>query len=234
MRCLLKMERKPQPKKIFLELEKKDDFKCIQEEKGCFYLNGDGKRHRCTMSPCSLNLFNFGTHERIIEFYLDQEEWDEAYFYFQDLLPKFSIDCDVKTLEELRKNKEDLETKDLPPGCRVFKISEELWGIKSNLKIYKDKTNLSEKGYSTYESEKTKFKNKLHSNLEILKHLALDKRQHLQDELRDKYYKLLLVKTQMGELKPEALELPLHKDVEDAIKDKKNDNKKKKDKLPGF
>lgn len=226
------MERKSQPKKIYLELEKKTDFKCLQEEKGCFYSNGDGTKHRCVKSPCPLNLFSFGTHERIIENYLDNEEWDEAYFYFQDLLPQFSIDCDVKELEEMKKTKNEIETKDLPPGCRVFKISEELWEIKRILKIYKDKNDLSEKGKETYKEEQNKFKNKLHGNFEILKHLAIDKKVKMEDEEKEMKFKLLLVKTQMGDLKPEAMELPLHKDVEDALKDKKK--KDKNDKLPGF
>lgn len=224
------MEKKKPPKKIYLQLEKTVDFECIQKEKGCFYPNGDGAKHRCVKSPCPLNLFNFGTHERIIEYYLDHEEWDEAYFYFQDLLPKFSIDCDTKQLEELRKSKDIIETRDLPPGCRVFKINEELWEIKRNLKIYQNKNDLSETGKGIYNDEKNKFKNKLHSNFEILKHLAIDKRQQIEDDLKEKYFKLLLVKTQMGDLKPESMEIPLQGDVEEAIKDKQKKNKK----LPGF
>lgn len=223
------------PPKVYLSLEKKIDFECIQEEKGCFYKNGEGTYERCVKSPCPLNLFDFGTHERIIENYLDNEDWDEAYFYFQNLLPKFSIDCNVTELEKIKKEKENVETKDLPPGCRVFKISEELWEVKRNLKIYKGKDNISERGKEIYGDMKNNFKNKLHGNFEILKHLAIDKRQQMEDDLKEKYFKLLLVKTQMGDLKPETLELPLQGDVEKAIKDKKNDKKdKKKDKLPGF
>lgn len=227
-----KTDQKKQPKKVFLELEKKIHFECFQKEVGCFHNNGDGARKPCPKSPCPLNLFKFGTHERILENFLDNEEWDEAYFYFQDLLPQFSIDCDVKQLEDIRKSKTVVNTEDLPPGCRVFKISDELRKIKNDLKIYKDqsKEEISIKGKKTYNLEKVKFRKKLFANLEILKHLAIDKRQQHDDDLLDKKYKLLAIQTQMGDLKPEALELPIHKDVEDAIKDKKN----KKDKIAGF
>lgn len=231
MRGLPKMQQKKAPK-IFLSLEKKIEFECIQKGKGCFAKNEDGVYKPCVKSPCPLNLFNFGTHERILENFLDNEEWDEAYYYFQDLLPKFSIDCDVEALEKIKKEKDVIETIDLPPGCRVFRISEELWETKRNLKIFKDKKDSSERGLEVYKEEKNKFKNKLHGNFEILKHLAIDKRQHNEDDLKDKYFKLLLVKTQMGDLKPEAMELPIHKDVDDALKDKKK--KDKDDNIAGF
>lgn len=225
------MQQKKAPK-IFLSLEKKIEFECIQEGKGCFCKNGDGVYKPCVKSPCPLNLFNFGTHERILENFLDNEEWDEAYYYFQDLLPKFSIDCDVEELEKIKREKSVIETIDLPPGCRVFKISEELWEIKRNLKSFKGKDGLSERGQEGYNDEKNKFKNKLHGNFEILKHLALDKKIKMEDEEKEMKFKLLLVGTQMADLKPEAMELPLHKDVEDALKDKKK--KEKKDNIAGF
>jgi len=230
--------KQPQPKKIIFDLEEKTEFECVQTELGCFYKDEDGNRKTCLKSPCPLNLFKFGTHEKILEFYLNNEEWDETYYYFQDLLPQFNIDCDVKQLEEIKKSKTSVSTDDLPPGCRVFKISDELRKIKNNLKIYKNKTPeemelLSKKGQATYNFEKTRFKRKLFGNLEILKHLAIDKRQQHKDDLLEKKFKLLAIGTQMGDLKPEALDITIHKDVKDVM-EKPEQETKKKDKIAGF
>lgn len=225
------MEQKKQPKKMYLELDKKIDFQCIQKDKGCYYKDEKGNWTPCHESPCPLNLFKFGTHERILENYLDDEEWDNAYFYFQDLLPQFSIDCDVTKLDEIKKSKSVVNTEDLPPGCRVFKISDELRKIKNNLKIYQDqsKGEISIKGTKTYDFEKVNFRKKLFSNLEILKHLAIDKRIQHEDDLLEKKYKIYAIQAQIGDMKVESIEMPINKDVEDAIKEKK-----KKDKIAGF
>lgn len=227
------MEQKKDPKKVFLQLEREITFTCFQEGLGCLYENGGTDFKVCIKAPCPLNLFKFGTHERILDMYLDDENWDDAYFYFQDLLPQFSIDCDVKELEKIKKKNIIFKTEDLPPGCRVFKLSDELRKIKNNLKIYKNLNfdEISEKGKNNYTEDKIKFRKKLFANLEILKHLAIDKRQQNREDLLEKKYKILIVKTQMGDLRPEAMEIPIHKDVEDVLKDKK---KKKNNNIPGF
>jgi len=145
----------------------------------------------CPKSPCYENLFKFGTHERILDHYRDEEEWDETYYYFQDLLPLFNFNCDIQQLEEFKKINQDYEEKNLPVGCRVFKDSSKLRDIKNTLIMYKKMgKNISREGMKTYDLKKIEFKRILNGSFERLKHLAIDKRG--KDEEKEQYHKRLL------------------------------------------
>ena len=151
-------------------------FKCKVPNHQCWSKDKKGNIKVCSWSPCPLNLYKFSMHGRIIENYLDNEEWDDSYYYFDSLLSNLPISCDLEHL----KNNPNTKINDLPPGCRVFKESFELKDIKRILKRYNKLEllkggEISKTGKSIYESEKLKFAKKLHGNLERLKHLAKDK-----------------------------------------------------------
>lgn len=150
-------------------------FICKVKDSRCWAKDKKGKITVCSWSPCQLNLYEFSMHGRIIENYLDMEEWDDSYYYFDSLLSNLPISCDLEHL----KNNPNANINDLPPGCRVFKESFELKDIKRILKRYKklllEGGEISQTGMGLYESEKLKFAKKLHGNLERLKHLAKDK-----------------------------------------------------------
>ena len=150
-------------------------FKCKVPNYQCWSKDKKGTIKVCSWSPCALNLYKFSMHGRIIENYLDNEEWDDSYYYFDSLLSNLPISCDLEHL----KDNPNANINDLPPGCRIFKESFELKDIKRILKRYKklllEDGEISKTGKSIYESEKLKFAKKLHGNLERLKHLAKDK-----------------------------------------------------------
>ena len=146
----------------------------------------------CPQSPCNANLYHFGTHERIMEKYLLDENWDEAYYYFQNLLPMFNFDCDVKQLEALKREEKLDRNEDYPLGCRVFKISKDLRELKNKIKNHKKlgTSGISKAGGKRDDSDKIKFKKKLYNDFEILKHLAMDKR--AKDAEKEQYHERLL------------------------------------------
>lgn len=235
---------------IPFSLEPHIEFKCIhQEEYSCFKKEKNGSLDICKKAPCPLISRDFGIHERILDHYQDNDNFNDPYYYLQDLLSKCKINCDVQQMEKIRQEKKgSLEAADYPPGCRIFYYSLELKDIKRAINYYAglDSDKLSEEGKKTFENYKTQFRDIMDKAIEILKHLVLDQYQKDQEDIRDKVYNLLLTATQMGDLKPEALELPLNKHVTDAIehkgegdKDKenpKNERKKnkKKDEIPGI
>lgn len=223
---------KKQPEEVFFSLEEPIDFKCVQPEKGCFSRKDNTI---CVRAPCELMKERFGTHERIKEFYLENDQWDEAYYYFKDLLSISIIDCDLEELEKIKEKKgTDLSSGEYPAGCRVFYISKELNDLRKSLKYFngKEYEKLSKDKQDKWDSCKKRFIRKMDSVFELLSHLVKNKRQLLKDNLLDMKYNLLVVGTQMGDLKPQAMDLPIHKDVKDTI-EKKNDGKDK-DKISGI
>ncbi len=156
------------------------NFKCYDEtEQNIYHII-------CPKAPCPLNLFKFGQHERILDFYLDADDWDNAYFYYQDLLPLFNIDCSIEQLDQIKAAKTNVETKDLPIGCRIFKFSDELREFRNTLKSYKKtkKEDISIAGSEIYKSTQVNFRKTLGKSLELLKHASIDKRNKKEDEDR--------------------------------------------------
>ena len=91
---------------------------------------------------------------------------------------------------------------------------------------------MSRSGLDRYESQKVKFRRELEDCLDLLKHLAIDERERRKKEIRDKKFDLTAVGTQMGELKPTALDMEIHNKVKDVLEGKKE--KEKKEKISGF
>lgn len=224
-------------KKIYLRLREdtSEGFTCIRPEKGCFIRQTE---NICPQSPCPKNLFKFGTHERIIDYHLYNRDWSGAYYYFKDLLPQFSIDCDVNQMTKLRaKSEKEIDLEQIPPGCRVFKIADIL---KKRLRIIQDleqldamatdEKPLSQTNQRKLSREQINFRKQLYSCLSLLQHLAIDKREKRTEKLERRKYNIALTKTQMGDLQPEALDVPLNKDSEDAIRGKDEQEEKKREK----
>jgi len=160
------MEKQKETKK---KKTKSCDFNCLSGGK------------RCNKSPCEENKNRFGKHERIIEYFIEQKLYSDAYFYFVDLLHLFNINCDYSKLETLRAENPntEIETKNLPLGCRVFKISDDLKRHKetidrySKLIVKKGKSSLSDEGLEIYKDAKHEFINLINGNLKILAHLVM-------------------------------------------------------------
>ena len=153
------------------------EFKCINIQDGCFYKNKKGETKICHLSPCQLNLSKFGKHRRIIAYYLNIEDWESAFSYFDDLTSESDFECDIEKLYEIKNKLKTPEVADLPLGCRIFKIEASLRGDLSlllNLQKLNQKEPLSSKGKRTYNNIKTRFKRRLNDNLEILKHIVKD------------------------------------------------------------
>ncbi len=135
----------------------------------------------CQSAPCVLGKEKFGTHERIIDFYLSNRDWGPIYYYLVDLIHLFRLDCDYEKLEVLRHNNPDKEIplKDYPLGCRVFKISEVLKELKDTLEYYEGlieregPENLSKQGKTLYNQAKLDFKKKVNANMKVLSHLVM-------------------------------------------------------------
>lgn len=161
-------QRKPQD-----DIEVEAMFDC---QKGCFHINGKATPQICSNSPCPLNLEKFGTHTRIIQYYLGLEDWDSAYYYLDNLTSQSIFDCDVTLLYDVKKSIKKPKLKDLPLGCRIFKLEDKLNKMLSLLNDYKSKTDLSQTGQENYEQMIVDFRQTILSNLKILKHVTMDKR----------------------------------------------------------
>lgn len=169
------------------------EFKCKNLKDGCFYKNKKGEIKICHLSPCELNLLKFGTHRRIISYYLDIEDWSLAFNYFDDLTSGSNFECDIDRLYEIKNTSKILETKDYPLGCRIFVIEADLrrmLNLLLNLQKLNKKEPLSSKGVKIYNENRTRFKRKLQNNLELLKHVVKDKKiKHIDSE--ENYQKLI-------------------------------------------
>jgi hypothetical protein len=223
-----------------LPLEEKTEFECVQPKKGCFIIEKNGELIPCPQSPCPLNLEKFGTHERIIENYLEKEDYAGVHYYYKDLLSMSSFNCDLELLEDLRKEKSVLEASDYPAACRVFYFSREMKSLRRDIKYYEKLPyeELSEEGKENYDHLRNNFREILDSALEVLSHLVIDKVQERKDNLLEMRYRINVVSAQTGELKLNNLQMPVQKDVKDTIEgkdmDKKDKKQKKKEKISGF
>jgi len=195
-------------KKVYLELDQKIEFDCVNKERemDC-YSNGIP----CYKSPCPLNMFDFGLHERIIEDYLKKEDFTNAYYYFQNLMPLFSFDCDINKLEEYKQNR--LENP--PVGCKLFMENAELRSLKNKLETLENPD--SERGKKERTKHRVQFRKTLMDNFERLKHLAISKREERRQDVLKMKYNIAITSAQIGDLKAEAVKLPIHKDVKDAM-----------------
>lgn len=218
-------QKKEKDKKIKIE------FECAQNHR-CFSKTDDPV---CPFSPCPLNLNDFGRHQQIIEYYLNKEELDDAFYYFRDLMGKFPIDCDVSQLngilEERRKtNTQKTNKKAMPVGCQLYIEVDRLTTLKNDV-IYKyeeiPREELSRDGLKLYIQAKQQFSKKLRGNLTRLEHLVNSKKEEIRKEKVERAYNIELTRAQMGTLKPKSVEMPINQDVTDALQGtQKTKNKK--------
>lgn len=135
----------------------------------------------CEIAPCQKSKDRFGMHERIVDHYISNESWSLAYYFLIDLIHLFRINCDYTILEKLRikdPNRE-LELKEYPLGCRIFKVSELLKIHLKDLNYYssliKEKgiEKIGDEGKKLFENAKRKFTERMNQSLTILSHLVM-------------------------------------------------------------
>jgi len=217
----MSLERSPKPQKTQLQIK----FECTQNHI-CFDPSKDNPI--CAFSPCPLNLDDFGTHQRIIEFYLRLKKWDEAFYYFRNLMNKFPLDCNIDQMNDILEKRlenpnANFDKKALPIGCQLYIEIDELSNLKNdNLYYYESlkEDRISKEGQKKYNSGVKSFKHGLIANLIRLEHLVNSKKEEIRKEKEEREYKIELTKAQMGNLKPKSLELPIQGDVENAITEK--------------
>ena len=219
-------------RRILLEISPKKKTNQVQVKFECssnhICFDSSKKNPICGFSPCPLNLDDFGTHQRIIEYFLRIKKWDEAFYYFRNLMNKFPLDCNVDQMNDiLEKRLENPEVtfdkKSLPIGCQLYIEIDELSNLKNdNLFYYESlrEDRISKEGQKKYNSGVKSFNHGLIANLIRLEHLVNSKKEDIRKEKEEREYKIELTKAQMGNLKVKSLELPIQKDVEDAITEK--------------
>jgi len=148
----------------------------------CFYKDKDGNVEICDEAPCLKHLNKFGIHERIIEYYIKESRWDDAYFYFKDLMSLSCINCDLEELEKIKAKSRNarvlVRPEDYPIGCRIFLFSRDLKDIKDLINHYTelDYETIGKTGKDVLSSKINEFKGKMYSNIEMLAHLVMDRR----------------------------------------------------------
>lgn len=168
--------------------DKEDPYKdCEFGKLECYYKYDNGQVVICPLAPCDLSRTRFGTHERIIDYYLDRGGYNNAYYYFQDLLSISIISCDLDKMDEIREkraNNKKLDPVQYPLGCRVFLFSRQLKESKRIIKRKNrfDEENMSEAGKNMKNKAIREFEKKIYSSLDILKHLAIDERVKIKRE----------------------------------------------------
>jgi hypothetical protein len=210
--------RRKKIKKRVLYLEEPITFECLRENiYSC--LKGDDL---CEASPCPLNRFRFGFHKRVLFQYLKEERFEKAYFYFQDLMPRFNIRCSIKMPLKFRKGGDEDEK--IPPGCKLFIVSNDLFKLLN--RIIETNPDDSTTSLDDYGLLVTEFKETLFGNVERLERLAIDDRYKTR-------LKKLTAKAQMlnssiitGEMKIEGLDINLdeygdisNKKIEETFED---------------
>jgi len=132
---------------------------------------------------CEWVIDRFGIHERIVDFYLDNKNWDDTHYYLQDLLSNSFMDCDLALMESIKATKQVLELKDYPPGCRVFVISNLMKKQRRDIKEYEAllKTKkaddiIADFTDDTYVKNTRQYNDYAQDILDILKHLIVDER----------------------------------------------------------
>lgn len=146
----------------------------------------------CTKAPCQLSSPRFGMHERIIDYFIDNEDWGRAYYYLQDLLQQLVFSCnvqDMKEIRELRRSGTDIKLKDYSQGCRVFIISNQIKELKRALEEFArkramhGKDNLGEKTIDKFFIDRGNFIKKIDASIDILKHLFKDEQYKREQEV---------------------------------------------------
>lgn len=135
----------------------------------------------CHYAPCVLSRHELGIHERIIDHYIETEDWDEAYYYFKSLIDKHTFNCSLTELEKLKRENPNYRIIDLPPSCRIFYFGVDLKNLKGKIKVFEHKTvdELGVEGQKVLNSSKMKFMNKMNSGMQLLNHVVKDERYKL-------------------------------------------------------
>ena len=159
-------------------------FKCPNNFK-CF--KGNRESIVCDLSPCEINKFKFGTHDMIIENFLQNDDLDNAYIYIQNLIPLFNFSCSVDEIDKIKREKPDLQTRDYPIGCRIFVISREMKEHRRRIAINVSKDGTIKTGLCTAEIDiikenKIDLAKKISSVFELLKHASIAKRNEIEDQ----------------------------------------------------
>lgn len=152
----------------------------------------------CPTAPCELSAERFGTHERIIDYFIKYNDWGRAYYYLQDLIQPLLFSCNVKDMEEVRKLRREgkkIEMQDYSQGCRIFIISNRIKKLKRDLEEYErkealhGKENLGEKVKESYFIKQNDFVKQIDASIDILKHLVKDEQYKREQEIF--YYRKL-------------------------------------------
>ena len=232
-------------KDLQLKKERKNKEKqCKFGAKSCFYKYNQNKKEEneekeidiCPESPCLINLYDFGTHKRIIRYYIQEHFFEEALYYMENLIPQFPIECNLDKLDEYKSKttKKELEEDDkrsMPIGCRLFyeqTCAEKILDvILLRQKSFSNNT-MEEEEKASHRDYINTFKDILFDNLTRLEHLAISKREELRDKKLEREYNIQLTKAQMGDLETKSLQTPINKDVEDALRSGTSKDKDKK------
>lgn len=160
-----------------LENDSKINSKCPNGELNCFFENG--AITICSLAPCNLSKYETGIHERIIDHYIEKEQWDDAYYYFKKLMDKNTFNCSLIELEKIKLEKPNYEAKDLPPACRLFYLAKEMKEVKGTIKFLERKgkyEELSVEGRKKLMALSYKFISKMNSSIQLLDHIVKDER----------------------------------------------------------
>ena len=113
----------------------------------------------------------------------------------------------------------------MPIGCQLYLVVDKLSTLKTDV-IYKykkiidnEEEELSLDGKVKNLEAKQKFSKTLRGNLTRLEHLVNSKKEEIRKEKELREYNIRLTEAQMGKLKPKSVELPINKDVEDAMQE---------------
>lgn len=212
-------------RKAFIQLEPVITFKCVQNKA----LNCFPDSTPCPAAPCPFIAYKFGTHKQIIKHFLRAKQYSEANKYFQDLLTQFPVSCDLDELRELKRTK-TLDAESMPIGCKLFVNSDRL--DKWEEEIFRFKDSESPRGKDKLQTYIGNFKKTMIDNLNTLEHLALDARNKLDAEILSIKKDALITSAQIGDLKLESMEMPIHKTVKEAIEGKPQKSKKKPSGIP--
>lgn len=212
---------------LFIDLNPSDDFECQQGNFLCIEIKDINKILNviiCPIAPCSLMKYKFGAHKTIIKYYLRTGNYLLANLYFQNLIPLFNIDCDIEKLDKINTNMEvKINKENLPVGCKLFVADSELEKWENEILNWSNHD--SDVGLKNYKTAINSFSKLLIDNLNRLQHLAIDSRTKLDKELRDKYYKLLSISAQTGDMKIQSAKLPIQSDVLEALTNPDNQEK---------
>lgn len=207
--------RKRNVKKRLIHLEEPIKFKCRRDDDYACDQNGE----LCEASPCPLNRFRFGFHKQVLFRFLVEENFTDAYFYFQDLVPCFNVKCSIGTPLKFRGKKNDDDDK-IPPGCKLFIENDHLFKLLRQLtKTTPEDSATSEDIYETLSAE---FEEALFGNMERLQRLAMSDRYKTRLKKLSAKAQMLNSSIVTGEMRIEGLDLNLDEYTEISNKNLKN------------